>query len=106
MARTLTDPVVPPVITHQAVIDLHFEVAHTHNEATGEMDIMLEGVNILYTVQTFNDNGGLEKTERRRVYYPDWPVAFKTGMRDIYAMVETDAENAGLLGPGVDDPLE
>lgn len=106
MARTLTTPVAQPDVTQQAVSEFVVTVPHIA-DIGGNMIISRSQVQIRYEVITYDSVGEILRRENRVVMAADWPPAFVTDMKEIYARVEQDAANAGLiLGDGTDEPLE
>jgi len=106
MARTLTTPVVQPDATQQAVSEFIVSVPHVA-DIGGEMIISRAQVQVNYEVITYDSTGTILYRSNRTVNAADWPSGFVADMKEIYARIEADAENAGLiLGPGTDEPLE
>lgn len=107
MARTLDTPVVRPDVVQQAVTGIRFEIPHIRNIANTAMEIQKAQVQIWYEVTTYNEDGDPLYTRQRTLKFPNWTAGFITDMKAVYAKVEIDATNQGLIyGPGTDEPLE
>ena len=106
MARTLTTPVPQPDALQQAVSNFQVIVPHVA-DIGGNMIISRAQVQLIYEVITYDAEGTILYRTSRTVMAADWPANFVTDMKEIYARIESDAENAGIiLGPGTDEPLE
>lgn len=103
MATTLTTPETRPDITHHAITRLTFEVPHTLDQ--GNIIIDRDRVVARYRVVYYNADGVAIDRFDETVFYADWPAGVKTDMQSVYAAVETDAKNKGLIDPGADEPL-
>jgi hypothetical protein len=106
MARTLTTPVEQPDALQQAVSTFTVVVPHIA-DIGGSMIISRAQVQLQYEVITYDADGTILYRTNRTVLASEWPVNFVQDMKEIYARIEADAENAGIiLGPGTDEPLE
>lgn len=106
MARTLTTPIVQPPCTQQGITRFTIDIPHVFDEVDGEMKINKDHVKLKYAVITFNESGEAVTGTERTVPFADWPALFKTDVKEVYAKIEIDAENAGLIGAGEDELLE
>ena len=100
MAIDLTTP--ETVTTqYQGITAVMFTVPHS----AGALD--KNNVVASYEVRSWDSSGNmLEGYTSRSVVFPDWPVAFKEAVRDMYALIEQDAQNQGLIGAGTGEVLE
>lgn len=106
MAITLTTPIDRGSINQQAIVELAFQVPHVRDDVTGEMKIDKENTFARYTVRTFTDTGESLAVATRSVPFANWPPVFVAAARDVYALAEQDAQNAGLIDDGTAEALE
>ena len=107
MARTLDIPEDLPDAFQQGITSISFNIPHEINETGDAMKINKVEVHVKYSVTTWDNACKVIDNKTRGVIFADWPVAFITDMKAVYAKLELDAENSGLIyGPGTDEPLE
>ena len=107
MARTLTIPEGMPDTIQQGITGVRFEIPHIRNIADTAMEISKPNVRAWYEVTSYDPAGKVISKATRQMLLPNWAAVFTTDVKAMYAKIEIDAENNGLIyGPGVDEPLE
>ena len=97
------DLTTPEVVTtrYEGITTVMFNIPH----AAGAID--KDNISAMYEVRAWDSNGNLlDGYKSRSVDFPAWPVAFKQAVRDMYALIEQDAQNQGLIGAGTGEVLE
>ncbi|MHC4622118.1 MAG: hypothetical protein ACYTEQ_30645 [Planctomycetota bacterium] len=95
MARDLTTPQTQTLVDKQVVTDVAY-----HLELPGG-GVDMQRSTLRYKVTNFA--GTTPKTvAERSVKFADLPPVVKTKMKELHALVMTDADNNGLLSPGTD----
>ena len=100
MAVDLTTP--GTVVTQkQGITTVMFNIPHV----AGVID--KNNITAMYEVRAWNSDGNmLDGYKSRSVTFPNWPIVFKQAVRDVYALIEQDAQNQGLIGAGTGEVLE
>lgn len=105
MATTLTSPVDLGSVTHQGITSIQFKIPHKRSVDGTQAIVNRDRVVVAYQVTTWDGNGKVIATASRTVAFANWPNAFKTDARGVYAKLELDAKNNGLIGAGTGEDL-
>ena len=103
MAVTLNPPV-DETIEHQAITRFQVKVPHTID--SNGPSINKNSVEVVYWVSSYNLAGELINEKVQGVQFSEWPQVFIDDMKGVYAKLETDAQNRGLIYPGTGEILE
>lgn len=107
MARTLTTPEVQPDAVQQHISGMRFTVPAVRNAGDTAMEISKDQVHVWFEVITYDADGLVIDRQSAYGQFADWPAAFVTDVKEVYARVAAYAESIGLIvGPGTDEPLE
>jgi len=107
MARTLTDPIIPPPLpprTQQAITHIQFSIPHSWDPVEG-MLLERSAISVLYKVNTFDAEGNSTESLSTAVIFADWTPSFKLSVKDIYNKITAHAVQQDLMQPGVDEEL-
>ena len=104
MARDLTNPVVNPDTTVQAVTKIEFLFFHKDDEVDG-FKIDRDTTYLEFTVDSFDaDLNRIGRTYRRENLNA-WPQLLKDEVKAVYSRIENYAETLGIMAPGVSEEL-
>ena len=107
MPRTLTTPDPQPDAVQQHISGMRFEIPAIRNAGDTAMEISKGQVRLWFEVITYDTNGVVIDKQTHYAQFADWPPAFVTDVKEVYARIEAYAESLGLIvGPGTDELLD